>query len=152
MKLNLSCKCIPLYFWSLCTLFPTPVNLTDTSSQCYSQVTHLKRNDKGGLKTQACGELYQTNVCKQKAEMAESKSDNNSKSRPLSRGKRYTMRSTSIINECLYTKTDSGKSYKGKTLTKIDIMTIKVTSHCGEFCIRIWWIKHIQIRIYRMQK
>lgn len=76
-------------------------------------------------------------MCKQKAEMAESKSNKNSKSRPFMRGKRYIVRSTSIINECLYTKNYSSKSYRFKTLTKTDIMTMESTSYCGEFYIRI---------------
>lgn len=85
LKLNLSCKYIPLYFWDQCTLFATQVNLTDISSQCCSQVTHLKQNE--GLKIQACGELHQTYVYKQKAEMAESKSNNNTKIKTIKQGK-----------------------------------------------------------------
>lgn len=74
------------------------------------QETCLKQNDKESWKIKAYGKLHQANICKQKAGMAESKWDKkNSRSRPLSRGKRHIVTSISTINEFLCIKNYSSK-------------------------------------------
>ena len=105
LKWNLSCNYIgpnisSSISWNQCTLFATQTTLTNIPALCGIQETLLKQIDEKSLKTKACGKLYQANVGKQQAEMAESRSDKKT-SRPLIREKRHIMMSTSIMNEFL---------------------------------------------------
>lgn len=113
-----------------------------TSSKLYSRNTP-KTERQRKFENKACGKLHQTNVCKQKAGMADSKSvRKNSRFRPLRREKWHIMTSISTANELLYITNYNSKTHRTK-LWQGGITIIKNHSHSGEFCIS-WWIKQTQ--------